>query len=78
MSYSDTPIMDINTLDSLTKWVAFSYGALMFFVLEFPPMRAVENKQPELFLILRRHQSLALFCMWFSALWILQDLWVGR
>ena len=50
----------------------------MFFVLEFPPMRAVENKQPELFLILRRHQSLALFCMWFSALWILQDLWVGR
>ncbi len=68
--------MDIETLDNLTKWVAFFYGVLMFFVLEFPPLRAVESKKPELFLILRRHQGIALFCMWFSAAWILQDIWI--
>lgn len=78
LSYSDTLGMDIQTLDELTKWMAFSYGVLLFFVLEFPPMKAVEKKSPELFLILRRHQSLALFCMWFSAAWILQDLWFAH
>ena len=68
--------MTIETLDFLTRWIAFSYGALMFFVLEFPPLKSVEAKAPELFLLLRKHQSIALFCMWFSALWILQDLWL--
>lgn len=68
--------MTIDFLDQLTMWLAFIYGVVLFFVLESPWMRAVERRTPEMFLILRQHQPIALFCLWFGALWILQDLYL--
>ena len=65
--------MTIESLDQLTMWTAFLYGAVMFFVLEIPFVKAVEAKQPQLFLILRRHHPLALVCLWVGALWIAQE-----
>lgn len=49
LSYSDTLGMDIQTLDELTKWMAFSYGVLLFFVLEFPPHESGGKKIPGTF-----------------------------
>ncbi|MBY0315746.1 MAG: hypothetical protein K2Q26_09515 [Bdellovibrionales bacterium] len=69
--------MTIDFLDQLTMWLAFVYGLTMFFVLEVPWLKAVEKTRPEMFLILRRHQPIALFCLWFGAVWILQDLYLA-
>ncbi len=66
--------MNFEWLDQMTMWVAFSYGALLFFVLETPLFKKLEHLRPESFLILRRHQPIALFCLWFGGLWILQTL----
>ncbi len=68
--------MTIELLDHLTMWLAFSYGAVLFFVLEIPLMKKVEHQKPEYFLILRRHQPIALFCLWFGGLWIAQDIFL--
>jgi hypothetical protein len=68
--------MTLQNLDFLTMWLAFSYGALLFFVLEVPWMKKIEKVYPESFLILRHHQPIALFCLWFGGLWILQDLFL--
>ena len=65
--------MTIETLDSLTMWLAFTYGAVLFFVLEMPWFKTVESRVPEMFLILRRHQPIALFCFWVGGLWIVQE-----
>ncbi len=65
--------MTIEFLDHLTMWMAFTYGAVMYFVLEVPFVKAAESRRPDLFLILRRHQPLALVCLWVGALWIAQD-----
>jgi hypothetical protein len=68
--------MTLQNLDFLTMWLAFSYGALLFFVLETPWMKKVERRYPESFLILRHHQPIAFFCLWFGGLWILQDIFL--
>ena len=68
--------MTIETLDTFTMWMAFIYGVVLFFVLEFPPLKRVELKSPQLFLILRQHQPLALVCFWVGGLWILQEMWI--
>ena len=65
--------MTIEALDSFTMWLAFTYGAILFFVLELPVLKAVENRVPELFLILRRHQPVALLCFWVGGLWIIEE-----
>ena len=64
--------MNFETLDLLTMWMAFIDGATMFCVLELPFVKKVEQKAPELFLILRRHQPIAFFCLWVGGLCILQ------
>ncbi|MBY0385428.1 hypothetical protein K2X05_09740 [bacterium] len=46
----------------------------MFFVLEIPFLKKIEETHGEYFLILRRHQPIALFCLWFGGLWIVQEL----
>lgn len=69
--------MTIEFLDSLTMWMAFSYGAILYFILELPFLKKVENQKPEYFLILRRHQPIALFCLWFGGLWIVQDIFLS-
>lgn len=66
--------MTVEYLDQLTMWTAFVYGVTLFFVLEIPFVKAVESRVPHLFLILRRHQPVALACFWVGGLWILQDL----
>ena len=68
--------MTIETLDILTMWMAFVYGVVLFFVLEIPYFKRVESRVPELFLMLRQHQPIALVCFWVGGLWILQDLWL--
>lgn len=69
--------MTIEFLDQLTMWLAFIYGGTLFFILETPWMQSVEKQVPALFLILRKHQPLALVCLWVGALWILQDIYVS-
>ncbi len=59
-------------------WMAFSYGALLFFVLEIPWMKKVEAQHPHAFLILRQHQPIAFFCLIVGSLWILQDIFVSH
>lgn len=66
--------MTIETLDNLTMWMAFVYGATLFFVLELPALRPLESRVPHLFLILRRHQPLSLFCLWVGGIWITTDI----
>jgi hypothetical protein len=68
--------MTIQTIDSITMWLAFSYGALLFFVLEIPLIKKLETHYPQSFLILRRHQPLSFFCLWFGGLWIAQDVFL--
>ena len=68
--------MTIETLDSLTMWIAFCYGLTLFFVLELPVLKRVESRAPELFLILRQHQPIAMLCLWVGGLWILQEMWI--
>ncbi len=67
-------MMNFETLDFITMWLAFIYGAVLFFVLEVPFLKKLENTHAQYFLILRRHQPIALFCLWFGGLWILQTL----
>lgn len=68
--------MNFETLDQITMWMAFIYGMVLFFVLEFPPLKKVETKAPQMFLILRQHQPIALVCFWVGGLWILQEIWI--
>lgn len=65
--------MNFETLDFITMWLAFIYGAVLFFVLEVPFLKKLENTHAQYFLILRQHRPIALFCLWFGGLWILQD-----
>lgn len=68
--------MSIQALDNFTMWMAFLYGATLFFVLELPFFKRVEEKAPSLFLILRQHQPIALFCFWAGGLWIVEEMLV--
>ena len=65
--------MNFETLDFFTMWLAFIYGAVLFFVLELPFLKKLEATHSDYFLILRQHRPIALFCLWFGGLWILQD-----
>jgi hypothetical protein len=69
--------MTIQALDTFTMWTAFLYGATLFFILELPYFKRVEERVPALFLILRQHQPIALMCFWAGGLWIAQELLIN-
>ncbi len=70
--------MDFHTLDLIFPFFVFAYGAMVTFVLTWPPLvRIAENRLPfDLQKQLLAHRWLALVCLIVGGLWSLQVMWL--
>lgn len=69
--------MNIALLDYYFPFFVFCYGALVYFVLNFPPLvKIAEQRLPiQYWQQLKMHRALSLFSLILGGLWSLQNIW---
>ncbi len=71
--------MNIALLDYYFPFFVFTYGAMIYFVLHYPPLiKIAEQRLPNYYWNqLKMHRGLSLFCLAIGGLWSLQNIWLG-